>query len=197
MEACNSRRKGPLIDAKGSRAADSLHGSQVYTSTLSSGISPSDYLEAHQAISELVLPAPALAKVMATPSEKNLGNIKHDIHVLVKSGHYGCRLFASLSRKLVAESVQDCIDRHLKSLMTTASIDTITLLLWERKVREEIESLPNFDMLPAKREVTLKFHEVSFTYGVSSPGQHVELAVRACLRAWAVSASRELDTSTW
>ena len=159
---------------------------QAYGAVVSSGMPPDDFINTNMDVCRLVLPAGPLRKVVGAAGDAKLSTLSSDVTCLIESSALGRRLFVSLSRKMVAQQVQEVIDKHIKELQAKDTIESISLLPWERGVREEIESLACIDMLPVKRDVQLRFHEVEFPYGVCSVSQHVEVSVRTVLRAWAV-----------
>ena len=160
---------------------------EVMTSQGRAGISPSQFLEA-QGWAYLLLDKCKADRISHLPAGAKFDTVEAEIKSLASSSMSGKRLFSSAWKSLVEGAIMKTISEAVDMLYKhTGPVIEAVLVNVKRSALEKIGSIPELEVVAAKRTVTIAFSGIELQLLSRSHGGHLDLSMQAAVRELGVA----------
>jgi hypothetical protein len=132
-----------------------LYRNQAYTVFRSSMKGPSEWLTSHKDMWALVLPVAQTTKLLEAPAESSWKDHAAEIQDVVASGPLGSKLFGFALKLILAELVEEVIEREIQAMLKHENISNEVFMTAFRQAKADVANISGIDALPGGPSQTL------------------------------------------
>eukprot|EP00971_Amphidinium_carterae_P163969 3251039-Amphidinium_carterae.1 len=161
---------------------------QVYNSTRSSGESPTEWLERHDGLWQLVLDRVAAERVLTLAEGKGWSEVAESLETLIGNSLLGERLFGFTMQEVYGERIEKIIVDGLTQLGKSAELKDASIRKTKSEMLSAIEKIEGIDKLESRRKIKVHYRDLCFELQVNAYEEQVELVTSTAVRGWLVQA---------
>ena len=145
------------------------------------------WIQLNEAAVKLFIDPTMLDKLVALKSD-DFTTMEDEIHSVVESSKIGEALFSFAIPTLLSNKTKQIADEAIEKLMKGKHITKTTILDTEKDIAIALRQLPNKNLMPAKRSITLNYRGFDFQYTVKSSDMEARCRLWMALKSEATAA---------
>eukprot|EP00971_Amphidinium_carterae_P331573 6465226-Amphidinium_carterae.1 len=155
---------------------------EAWVSTTRTGLLPGEWCSLHADALYCIFPRAETETLLGMDdNDAVILENKSAVKAVVNSSVCGSRIFAGTVKKILNIEVTKAIEKHVENL-NSAPVSEASILKHLRECVETLKNIECVDMLPMKREVSIRYRGIAFECTVSSLSEQAELQIRAWVR---------------
>lgn len=161
---------------------------EAFLSVSKSGVGPLAWLNTHQELWPMVLPAAATKKIMACSEAEGWKTVSAELDSVLESSLLGKKLFGWAAKSIVHERVIEIIEKQVSSFLGASSLDDGALAKAKDETLCLLRAVSGQSLLDSKRKVTVKYRGWDITAQAASVAEEMEFMFSAAVRGYAAAA---------
>ena len=158
---------------------------QAYVSTVSAKLGPEAWLEDNEDLWADLLPQKSVERLSNLGANESWLAASDELQDVISSSTLGAKLFGWAAASVTEAKIGEIINKHRKNLLSAMSCADADLRKVTTLAQDELTTVPGFDLLPLRREVSVMYRGWCVKTRVSCPQEQVELALHSALRGHA------------
>ena len=157
---------------------------ETYLNLRKTGVELKTFLKVNMNILELIIDSNDLQKLV--DEENDYGNVKNALNSVVGGSKIGSTMWSFAVGTVLSNDVHEIVEKKLVE-MEAKLINAQVVLNTKKAISNALESLPNFDLLPVRREIRLKYRNYEIpNVKISHIAQEINMKVSARVKTIAV-----------